>query len=197
MIRLAADWRSNSGSTVARSWRVSPVRHPKSRPPLDDSGLQRLALRYVERYATTRARLVAYLDRKLGERGWAGEGVPDPAAIAARFAELGYIDDAGFAAARASALGRRGYGLRRIGDALRAAGIAADDARDPLAGAVENARAAALAFARRKRIGPYADRRADPDLRARQLAAMARAGHDFAVARFIVDLPPGEFPPED
>ena len=38
-------------------------------PPLDQPALERAALRYVERYATTRAKLVAYLTRKLRERG--------------------------------------------------------------------------------------------------------------------------------
>ncbi|KTW08260.1 RecX family transcriptional regulator, partial [Sphingomonas sanguinis] len=38
--------------------------------------LERLALRYVERFATTEGKLVDYLTRKLRERGWAGEGAP-------------------------------------------------------------------------------------------------------------------------
>ncbi|HVJ00769.1 MAG TPA: RecX family transcriptional regulator, partial [Sphingomonas sp.] len=52
--------------------------------PLDRADLERLALRYVERFATTRARLAAYLDRKIRERGWAGEGSPDTVALAQR-----------------------------------------------------------------------------------------------------------------
>jgi regulatory protein len=39
-------------------------------PPLDQAALQELALRYVGKYATTRAKLRAYLGRKLRERGW-------------------------------------------------------------------------------------------------------------------------------
>ena len=41
-------------------------------PPLDEAGLNELALAYVARYATSRAKLLAYLARKLRERGWGG-----------------------------------------------------------------------------------------------------------------------------
>ena len=39
--------------------------------------MQDLALRYVGKYATTRAKLAAYLARKLRERGWDGQREPD------------------------------------------------------------------------------------------------------------------------
>ena len=44
----------------------------KPRPPLDQEGLERLALFYAGRYATTRAKLRTYLKRKVAERGWSG-----------------------------------------------------------------------------------------------------------------------------
>ena len=50
---------------------------------------------------------------------------------------------------------------------------------------------AALTLARRRRIGPFAQTAADRPLRERQLAAMIRAGHGFALARRIVDAAPG------
>ena len=53
-----------------------PNRERRVLQPLDEQGLNGLALRYVERFATTRAKLRAYLDRKLRERGWAEAGVP-------------------------------------------------------------------------------------------------------------------------
>jgi regulatory protein len=51
---------------------------------------------------------------------------------------------------------------------------------------------AALAFARRKRIGPYALDEADKVQREKQIGAMIRAGHGFALARRIVSSPPME-----
>ena len=65
-------------------------------PPLDAAALDRLALRYVERFATTRGKLADYLRRKVRERGWTGPDA-DPQAIAERMAGLGYIDDRQFA----------------------------------------------------------------------------------------------------
>lgn len=159
--------------------------------PLDHEALQRLALRYVERYATTRARLVTYLERKLFERGHVGER-PDPQALAARMADLGYVDDRAFAEARARSMGRRGLGARRIAEALRAAGVEEDDRGAVASEVAAEAEESAMVFARRRRIGPFATARGEPAQRERQLAAMVRAGHDFATARRIVEMDPAD-----
>lgn len=170
--------------------RANPAKR-RPAPPLDAGGLDRLALSYVERFATTRGRLVDYLKRKIRERGW--EGPPaDPAAIAERFAALGYIDDRAFGEARAAAMARRGLGGRRVGGALRAAGIDPEDAEAIAPAIAGRTVASAIAFARRKRIGPFALTEGDRPLREKQLAAMVRAGHAFDLARQIVVLAPGD-----
>ena len=162
-------------------------------PPLDAAALERLALRYVERFATTRGKLADYLRRKVRERGWEGADA-DPAAVADRMAALGYIDDRGWAEARASSLGRRGLGAARVAGALRAAGVAEDDraavAPDVAARAVD----AGLRFARRKRLGPWAAVVPDRAGREKALGAMLRAGHPIDLSRRILALPPGSEP---
>jgi len=163
----------------------------RSSTPLDRESLDRLALRYVERFATTRAKLAAYLDRKIRERGWAGPP-GDSAEIAARMADLGYVDDRAFAEAKARSMARRGLGARRVAQAFHAAGIQGDDAEAVAPEIAENAVEAALALARRKRIGPFAGAVPDRELREKQLAQMVRGGHAFALARRIVDMAPGE-----
>jgi regulatory protein len=160
-------------------------------PPLDRDSLDRLALRYVERFATTRARLAEYLSRKIRERGWDGPPA-DPPAVAERLARLGYVDDQAFAAARARSMARRGLGQRRIAAAFRAAGITESDAEAVAPDIADGAVDAALALARRKRIGPYAAAVADPSGRERQLAQMIRGGHGFALSRRIVNMTPGD-----
>ncbi|WP_082730494.1 MULTISPECIES: regulatory protein RecX [Sphingomonas] len=170
--------------------RANPAKR-RPAPPLDAAALERLALRYVERFATTRGRLVDYLKRKIRERGWQGPAA-DPLAIAERFAALGYIDDRAFGEARAAAMARRGLGARRVGGALRAAGIDAEDAEAIAPAIAGRTIASAIAFARRKRIGPFALAEADRPQRERQLAAMIRAGHGFDIARQIVALAPGD-----
>lgn len=164
-------------------------RHPL--PPLDRAALERLALRYVERFATTRGRLTDYLKRKIRERGWDGEPA-DPAAIAERFAALGYVDDRAYGEAKASAMARRGLGARRVAGALHQAGITGEDADAIAAGIEERALDAALAFARRRRIGPFAAVEADRPLREKQIGAMLRAGHSPALARRIANMTPGD-----
>lgn len=154
--------------------------------PLDEAGLTDMALRYLGRFASTRARLVQYLERKLRERGWQGDTPPDCAALADRCAELGYVDDAAFAAMKGGALLRRGYGAHRVEQALAAAGVAEPDRSEMRAAGKDQAISSAMAFARRKRIGPFADQPADLDLRRKQLQAFIRAGHDFALARRVV-----------
>src|SRR5690349_19218769 len=96
-------------------------------PPLTETALQELALRYVGKYATTRAKLRAYLSRKLRERGWDGPREPDLEALSNRFAELGYIDDAAYALGQSRSLSARGYGKRRLADRLRVAGVDEED----------------------------------------------------------------------
>lgn len=168
---------------------MRPNRRPP--PPLDRSALERLALRYVERFATTRGKLAAYLARKVRERGWEGEPA-DPVAIAERFAELGYVNDRLYAESKASAMARRGLGARRVTEALRHAGVQQRDA-EALAPEVEGrARATAIAFARKRRIGPFAQAPGDRATLAKQVAAMVRAGHAADLAWKIARMDPGE-----
>lgn len=165
------------------------VRHDRSPPPpLGPASLERIALRYVERYATTRGKLRDYLSRKIRERGWEGEAPADVAGLAERMAELGYIDDRGFAEARVGALGRRGFGARRIAGVLRAAGIEGEDSEALQPAIDDQAEASAIAFARRRRIGPFARDPLDRTEHDRGVAAMLRAGHTYDLSRRVLAM---------
>lgn len=165
----------------------------RSLRPLDGKRLEELALRYVGRYATTRAKLLHYLQRKLRERGWDGDQAPDLERIAARFVELGYIDDRAFALSKEAAHSARGLGRRRLSHALRAAGVGEEDGADALEIAAAKSLDSALRMAERRRLGPFADRAPDsPRERDKALAAFIRAGHSFDIARAIVELAPGD-----
>lgn len=169
----------------------------KPPPPLNDERLRGLALHYVGKYATTQAKLGAYLTRKIRERGWDGERRTDVAALVDQFAELGYINDAQFAEARSRAFVRRGYGERRLNEDLRASGIGESDAVPAKEHMTESAFVAAENFARRKRLGPFASELAPPEKRQKQLHAFLRAGHGFEVAKRFVNAEPGEVLEED
>ena len=170
---------------------------PRPRPPLDAERLRELALAYVGRYSTTRAKLAAYLQRKLRERGWEGAGEPGIAALVEHFAASGYVDDAAYALAKSRSLSGRGYGAGRVRQSLRIAGVGEADGADARELAEEEAVEAALRFARRRRLGPFAPSKADAAARERAIAAMLRAGHGFGLARAIVDLDPGAEPDRD
>ena len=164
-------------------------RASRQRPPLDSKRLEELALRYVGRYATTRSKLRAFLARKLRQRGWSGEREPDVEALAERFCELGYVDDAAYALAKSLALSSRGYGKRRVGEKLRAAGVDQEDGAAALDHADSEAVDSALRYAQRRRIGPFAATAGDLRQREKAIAAMVRAGHSFTLARAIASLP--------
>jgi regulatory protein len=161
-------------------------------PPLNEAKLRELALSYVGRFATTRAKLRAYLARKLRERGWNGEKEPDLEALANRFAERGYIDDAAYALSKAQGLTSRGYGKRRVEEKLRVAGVEEGDSKAARDHAQNEQLAAALRFAERRRLGPFAREKIEErSERERAIAAMVRAGHPFGLARAIIEMEPG------
>jgi len=175
-----------------------PSKQRKKRPPqpLDRERLQQLALSYVARFATTSAKLESYLSRKLRERGWNGgqddggdidaQSLPDLSAIAANFVELGYIDDEAYARSRSGGLLRRGYGPRRVSQALYAAGVD-ETIRAAIEPGEASVRRAVLAMARKRRFGPFAPERPDQARHQKQIAAMLRAGHGFDAVRAIMD----------
>lgn len=166
-------------------------RRKRAPKPLDAARLEELALAYVARFATSRAKLIAYLARKLRERGWEGQGDPPVEALSDRFVTAGYIDDAAFARAKSGSLLRRGYGQRRVAQALGAAGIG-EELREQVRAGEGAQRRAALALARKRGLGPFAAKPLERHLldrsaREKQIATMVRAGHSLDTARELVD----------
>jgi regulatory protein len=143
--------------------------------------LERWALGYLERFASSAENLRRVLRRRVRRRVSDDETAQRAAALiddlVERYRRSGLLDDAAYAAARARGRLARGEPLRRIAAGLAAKGIAAEER----AAALESLRetdpdpdlAAACAFARRRRLGPF---RRGPGDRARELAAFARAG---------------------
>lgn len=158
--------------------------------PLNNADLRQFALTYVSRYATSRHKLAAYLKRKIRERGWEEEKEPPVEALVAELSEKRFVDDRAYAEMKAGSLSRRGYGPRRVRQALDAAGIGEGDAADALRGAETESVAAALAYAKRRRLGPFSAHPDNPDHLRKALAAMLRAGHAYLTARRILDLSP-------
>jgi regulatory protein len=174
------------------------VRKPKKARPLDETSLRDLALAYVARFATTGAKLEGYLARKLRERGVAEDEdgrvqTPDVGALVTRLIELGYVDDEAYARSKTRDLTARGYGARRVEQALWAAGVDENVREETAPGEAETRRAAIL-LAKKRRFGPFRippqeDETAEQlhKRREKQVAAMLRAGHQFEHITFILD----------
>lgn len=153
--------------------------------------LRRAALRYLERYAAPAAQLRRVLARKVavscrhhGEEPAAYDAMLDD--VVARCVGSGLVDDRRFAEARAASLRRRGSSARLVSAKLAAKGVGRELAGEVSATGLEEEVAAARILARRKRLGPWSrgERAASRD---KDLAAMARAGFSYAVARAVID----------
>jgi regulatory protein len=181
---IEPDYGTNGAVNARRSKQERQSRGPA---PLNKAALDRLAIIYVGRYATTRKKLSDYLSRKVRERGWNDEEIPPIAAIVERMVALNYVNDEAFARMRAEGLTRRGYGPSRVALALRHAGINDEDAHDAKANSEAAAYESALAFAKRRRIGPFVRTpTSDQTQRNKALAAMCRAGHSYEIAQQIL-----------
>lgn len=117
----------------------------------------------------------------------------DVAGIVTRLIELGYVDDDAYAHAKSRDLTARGYGARRVEQALWAAGVEEQVRSDHVPGEAASRRAAVL-LAKKRRFGPFGlppeedePHEARHKRREKQVAAMLRAGHLYDHAGFIID----------
>lgn len=186
----------HEGISLARgAWQGPPMVRPAGPvgPAPDDAVLREAALAHLARYATTRAGLVAVLDRRImrwlravdGGEAAAEQAVAARAAarrVADRLVELGVVNDAAFAEGRARSLNRAGRSRRAVAAHLAARGIGAETAQAVLPEDPEAEFAAAVAHARRRRLGPFRTVAADPARLQKELAAFARAGFARDVA---------------
>jgi regulatory protein len=154
--------------------------------------LEGWALGYLGRYASSAENLRRVLMRRA--RRHCPEGVQEAKrlieALIARYRESGLLDDAAYATGRVTSLHRRGDSLRSIRARLAAKGVAAavvaEAVSDLCAAAPDPDLAAACAFARRRRLGPYRRTAAEPG---RELAVFVRAGFGRRIAERVLACP--------
>ncbi len=155
--------------------------------PPDAAKLYEAALNHLTRYAATQAGLARVLGRRIDRwaRLYADADAEETTAAAAqaraeipgviaRLQAEGVLDDAAFAASRAKRLTREGKSRRAVQAHLAAKGVrGAEIAEDP-----QRELAAACAYLRRRRAGPFGEA---PELKT--LAALGRGGFSQEVAR--------------
>lgn len=178
--------------------RKPPAETPsRSAPPLDRPALERKALDYIGRYEAPAARVTAVL-RRMVEREARRQSIDREAArrmiddVVADLVARGIIVDRRYAEIRARVLRGRGTATAMIRQDLRAHGISAAVVGEVLQGGPDESTAnlaAAIAFARRRRLGPFRPAAARADNRLRDLGALGRRGFDPDTARRVVDAP--------
>jgi regulatory protein len=138
------------------------------------------------------------LERRIARAQRRGAIDADAARATARavldgLAARGLLDDGRFAEGRARSLLGRGRSTAAIRAALRDKGVDAADTERALATLADETPdpelAAAIALARRRRLGPFASPAARRARRDRDLGVMARAGFPRAVACRVIDAP--------
>lgn len=180
------------------------ARAPRKATP---QSLENAALFYLQRFASSAENLRRVLMRRV-ERSVRihdtdrDEGRAAVDALVDRFQASGLLDDRAYAESRAMTLHRRGVPARGIRARLMEKGVAPDHievALAGLAGTGDNTDfAAAVNLARRRRLGVYRPLPAREDMREKDLAALARAGFSYDIARRILEADtPEDLEPSD
>jgi regulatory protein len=169
--------------------------------PITAKYLQNAATFYLERYPSTAEGLRRVLNRRVRKAEMAEAAIIDDVkqtidVIVAKFVDAGVIDDKAFAQTKARSMHRRGTSTRQTRQRLKLAGVDNETLDQAMAGLDQeldtNPRQrewqAAVALARRRRLGPFRqkDRK---ELRNRDLAAMARGGFEYDLAKKVIDAP--------
>ena len=151
--------------------------------------LEGWALDYLGRYSSSAENLRRVLRRRVSRR--APQAVPAARplieALVTRYQASGLLDDAAYAAAQVQSLHRRGESMRAMRARLTAKGVSGAIVADAVSGlgaaSADPDLAAACAFARRRRLGPFRRAAADP---VRELRAFARAGFSRRIAEAVL-----------
>lgn len=188
---------SKSGGAPKRAQAGKKIPKRITETYLHNSGLY-----YLQRFSASTAHFKSVMMRKVKKSCMAHPDQDFEAcramveALAARFEGSGLLNDTVYARGVADSLRRRGRSRKAIAAKMTERGLR----KDQIEAALESLRdesgvsdseaelAAALKFARRKRIGPFRAGENDPALLRKDLAALARAGFSYDTARKALDF---------
>lgn len=174
-------------------------RRPAKRVPRKPTPerLANIALHHLERFATSAEHLRHVLERRVLKASYVRDDVDVDEAkgwiddLIKRYVDAGLLNDRAYAEGRARTLLAQGNAERLIRMKLMQKGVDADDIDAALAALGDEHTdpefAAAVKLARRRRLGPYADPAKREDMREKHLAALARAGFSYDMAREVID----------
>lgn len=173
-----------------------------AKPPrrITATSLDNIALYYLQRFSSSAENLRRVLLRRVDKAARAAEDGADDIraqgaalvdALIERYRRSGLLDDTAYAEAKARTLHRRGASLKMIRQGLAVKGVDAEAAQ----ASIERLRddlpdadfAAAVALAKRRRLGPFRPDAQRADFRTNDVATLGRAGFAYDLARRVVD----------
>ena len=167
--------------------------------PITAKYLQNAAAFYLERYPSSAEGLRRVLNRRVAKAKMLDAPIMDNVqqaieAVVAKFVDAGVIDDKAFAQTKARSLHRRGTSSRLTRQKLKMAGVDSDTLDRAMNGLdleldtnpAQREWQAAVALARRRRLGPFRQKERK-EHRDRDLAAMARGGFEYQLAKRVID----------
>lgn len=176
-----------------------PPKGPKreKRPPkkITEKYLYNAGLAYLQRFPASTAHFRTVMMRKIDRscRHHTDQSREDSIALLdktiEKFQSLALLDDEGYTRGMITSLRARGASARAIHAKLQQKGLKPDIIQDTLKD-IDNENddedaelAAALKFARRKKLGPYCTKDTPED---KQLATLARAGFSYDICKKII-----------
>lgn len=170
----------------------------KAPPPITAAYLERATSWYLERNHTTTSHLKRLLMQRVKTSltlhgGDKAECVELVDAEIARLVRIGLLDDAAYARDKAKSLHRRGTSAAKTKAALGAKGLDQEQVGAAVAtlrddGDADPEFTAAVAFARKRRLGQWRLRDVDVEGARKELAKLGRAGFSYGIARRVLDV---------
>jgi len=170
-------------------------------PPLTAGWLRSEAARHLQRWPASEVRIRRLMWKRVKRAQSFHGGTTDEAAVLvneaiASLISATLIDDARLARLWVVSLRRRGTSTRMIRQKLREKGVASSHIDEALTASVSDEegdpeQASALAYAKRRRLGPYRKPYDDSWERKRKdMATLARVGFSFGIAKEIIESNP-------
>jgi regulatory protein len=170
---------------------ASPIKPPG---PVTLAYLKRAAMAYLERYGASEQQLRSVLMRRINRRcRLRGEEPQEFYPLVEEVVEaarrLLLVDDVRYTQGKVATMRRKGTSGRMIAAKLAAKGVPRLIVQEALEAHESTDQEAALAFAKRKKLGPWrpAGKEAVPH---KEMAAMGRAGFSFELARQVLNHDP-------
>lgn len=184
---------------------TKPSKTRKQPRKISESYLENSALYYLQRYASSAANLKTVMRRKIDRSCKFHNADPAPFytvvdKMVERYLQSGLLDDTLYARGRVSSLRRQGHSRQGIIAKLSMKGIdksLIEKTLEEIDGEKQtddHELAAALALAKRKRLGPFRKiKDVDQKTRQKELATLGRAGFSYETARKALDYQDEDF----